>query len=281
MSVLILGGGGFLGRHITPAIRTSGTGVITLGRSSAVDVVCDATETDQLASHLREIRPTTVVNLLGTGLSDSSANLAAMETVNARFPAILAALMTSAAPGAHLIHAASSTEAPDASGVFESDYSRSKALGTEYLWDSRAELPITILRVHNTYGPDQPGRRFVASTIDSLASGRGVSLRHPERVRDFIHVDDVAHAFLAAVDLPASDRVIYDVGTGVGTSLKSVVHTVAEIVGVEPPFVASHLPDDRHPRCVAPRGSQLVPATIDLRHGLETTITQRLKEREH
>jgi nucleoside-diphosphate-sugar epimerase len=281
MSVLILGGGGFLGRHIAPAIRTSGTGVITLGRSSAVDVVCDATETDQLTSHLRDIRPTTVVNLLGAGLSDPNANLAAMETVNARFPALLAAVMTSAAPGTHLIHAASSTEAPDENGVFESDYSRSKALGTKTLLKSRADLPLTILRVHNTYGPDQPGQRFVASTIDSLASGRNVSLRHPERARDFIHVDDVAHAFLAAVDLPASDRVIYDVGTGVGTSLKSVVHTVAEIVGVEPPLVASDLPDDRHPRCVAPHGSQLVPATIDLRHGLETTITQRLKEREH
>ncbi len=280
MSVLVLGASGFLGRHITGALRDSHHEVITVGRSSSVDVAVDATDASQLESVVRDVDPSSVINLLGAGLSDPNADPQVMEAVNAHFPTQLAVLLAKVAPGCHLIHAASSTETPAADGSYESQYSRTKAEGTSALASFGVELPITILRVHNTYGGDQPAQRFVASVIDSLIAGRRIELRYPERVRDFIHVDDVSASFVAAMGNRADGLVTYEVGTGVGTSLGSVVRMVASIVNVNDPLISSEFVEDLHPRTVASPDLLLRPATIDLQAGLEMTVSERLRRGE-
>ena len=276
MSVLVLGASGFLGRHITGALRDSGHEVITVGRSGLMDAVVDATDTVSLESVVREVDPSSVINLLGAGLSEPNADAQVMEVVNARFPAELAELLAKVAPGCHLIHAASSTETPAADGSYESEYSRTKAEGTAALTSFRVDLPISILRVHNTYGGDQPAQRFVASVIDSLEDGRKIELRYPERVRDFIHVDDVSASFVAAVGNPVDGLVTYEVGTGVGTSLGSVVRMVAAIVDVNDSLISSESVEDLYPRTVASPDLLLRPATIDLQTGLGMTVSERL-----
>lgn len=280
MSVLILGASGFLGRHITGALRASGNEVLTVGRSESMDVVVNATDADQLESAVRSAAPSSVINLLGAGLSDPNADAQVMEVVNARFPADLAELLAKVEPHCHLIHAASSTETPAADGSYESQYSRTKAEGTAALASFGVDLPITILRVHNTYGGDQPAQRFVASAIDSLAAGRKVELRYSARVRDFIHVDDVAASFVAAVTNPVDGLVTHEVGTGAGTSLGSVVRMVASIVGVNDPLILSPSVEDLHPRTVASPDLLLRPATIDLQAGLKMTVSERLRRGE-
>ena len=280
MSVLVLGASGFLGRHITGALRDSGHEVIRVGRSGSMDVVVDATDADRLESVVRAVAPSSVINLLGAGLSDPNADAEVMELVNARFPATLARLLPKVAPGCHLIHAASSTETPAADGSCESEYSRTKAEGTAALASLGVDLPISILRVHNTYGEDQPAQRFVASVIDSLQAGRQIELRYPERVRDFIHVDDVSASFVAAVGNPVDGLVTYEVGTGVGTSLGSVVQMVAAIVDVNDSLISSETVEDLHPRTVASPDLLLRPATIDLQTGLKMTVSERLRKGE-
>ena len=280
MSVLVLGASGFLGRHLTGALREYGHEVITVGRSGSMDVMMDATDASQLESVMRNVDPSSIINLLGAGLSDPNVDAQVMAAVNARVPATLAGLLAKVAPGCHLIHAASSTEAPAANGSYESDYSRTKAEGTAALASIEVDVPITILRVHNTYGGDQPAQRFVASVTDSLKAGLGIELRYPERVRDFIHVDDVAASFVAAVGNPVDGMVTYEAGTGVGTTLGSVVRMIASIVGVDDPLISSSFVDDLHPRTVASRDLLLTPATIDLQTGLEMTVNERLRRGE-
>lgn len=277
MRVAILGASGFLGSHVTTALHASGRSVITLGRSGAVDVRMDATDLDRLAGVLREVKPTTVINLLGAGLSDPSANLDEMTEVNAHFPQRLVELLATVGD-VHLIHAASSTEVVAGDGSFESEYSRTKAEGTSALLAHKSVLPLTILRVHNTYGGNQPARRFVASAIDSVAAGRSIELRYPERVRDFIHVDDVAVSFVAAVSAQPNGCATYEVGTAVGTSLGSMVRTIAGLLGRDDPVIASPRVEDLHPVTVASQDMLLRPATIDLTHGLERTISERLQK---
>ena len=280
MSVLVLGASGFLGRHITGALRDSGNEAITVGRSGSMDVVVNATHMGSLESVVREVDLSSVINLLGAGLSDTNADAREMEAVNARFPAHLAELLAKVAPGCHLIHAASSTEAPAADGSYESEYSRTKAEGTSALASLGVDLPITILRVHNTYGVDQPRQRFVASVIDSLIAGRNIELRFPERVRDFVHVDDVASSFVAAVGNSVDRLERYEAGTGVGTSLGSVVRIVAALMGADDPMFTSESVEDPHARTVASPVLLLRPATIDLQAGLEMTVGERLRRGE-
>lgn len=275
MSVFVLGASGFLGRHITGALRDSGYEVITSSRSDCSDVVLDATDTEGLKQILAEVSAACVINLLGAGLSDPHADFEVMESVNANFPAQLVNLLAQAAPDTHLIHAASSTETPSVDGAYESEYSRTKAHGTQALEFGSNGHSTTILRVHNTYGRDQPAPRFVSSAIDSLTAGHSIDLRHPNRVRDFIHVDDVAASFVAAVGDKKTGVTTYEVGTGVGTSLSSVLRMIASIVGVAEPVTSSNTLQDLHPYTVASSELLLRPATIPLQQGLELTVMER------
>jgi UDP-glucose 4-epimerase len=280
VSVLVLGASGFLGRRITEALQVSGHDVTTVGRSGVMDVVVDAVNTGSLESVLRSVAPTSVINLLGAGLSDPNADVQVMEAVNTQFPVGLANLLARVAPNSHLIHAASSTETPAADGSYESEYSRTKAAGTAALESTEVGLPITLLRVHNTYGGDQPAQRFVASVVDSLANERNIELRYPERVRDFIHVDDVANAFVAALGTSVDGNMTYEVGTAVGTSLASVVRVVASIMDISSSLTLAESVKDLHPRTVASQDSLLRPATIDLQTGLKITASERLQRGE-
>ena len=280
MSVLVLGASGFLGRHITEALQVSGHDVITVGRSGVMDIVVDAVNTGSLESVLRSVAPTSVINLLGAGLSNPNVDVQEMEAVNSGFPEDLANLLAKVAPQSHLIHAASSTEAPAADGSYESEYSRTKAAGTAALKSTEVGLPITLLRVHNTYGGDQPAQRFVASTVDSLANERNIELRYPERVRDFIHVDDETESFVAAVGTPVIGQVTYEAGTGIGTSLASVVQMVASNLDINGSWALPEPVEDLHPRTVASPDFLLRPATVDLPSGLEMTVRERLRKDE-
>jgi nucleoside-diphosphate-sugar epimerase len=52
-----------------------------------------------------------------------------------------------------------------------------------------------------------------------------------EQQRDFVFIDDVVEALLAALIAPLTGAETYEVGTGVGCSVRSVVHRIFEKVG--------------------------------------------------
>ncbi len=86
----------------------------------------------------------------------------------------------------------------------------------------------TSLRLYSVYGPWEDPRRFVATLVEHGLEGRLPPLADPATARDFVHVDDVVEALLAAA-AAGSDRSqndggsVYNVGTGVQTSLRDAV----------------------------------------------------------
>jgi nucleoside-diphosphate-sugar epimerase len=84
-------------------------------------------------------------------------------------------------------------------------------------------------RLFFPYGPGEPPGRFIPSVIDGLIQGAPVDCTHGAQVRDFIHVDDVADAFVALVAGEASGA--YNVGTGCGMSLREVAAAIVAELG--------------------------------------------------
>lgn len=277
MRMMVLGATGFLGQHITPALREAGHTVISVGRSGAVDITCPFMDAVLINDAIREATPDIVVNLLGAGLSDPGVDQQVMESINSSVPLWLAQSIMATNPSIQLIHAASSTEQPSASGEFESDYSRSKAAGTQALTEFARESSqaVTILRIHNTYGSDQPGNRFVASVIDRSLVGKPVALNYPDRVRDFIHVDDVAAAFVDACRAPGDGLGEFEVGTGTGNSLIDVARMVAVESGADPSLITQTPRVDHHPITVADPGRLIRHATIALPDGIQRVVQER------
>src|SRR5262249_17930652 len=65
-------------------------------------------------------------------------------------------------------------------------------------------------------------------------------------IRDYIHVSDLAKVHLMALDaLKKSDSLIYNVGTGKGTSVREVVNAAQKVTKKEIPVsIASRRPGD-------------------------------------
>jgi nucleoside-diphosphate-sugar epimerase len=276
--VLLLGGTGFIGQASRRALGAAGHDVVVAGRSPAADVRLDATDDDAVGRLLSDPYDCTV-NLLGAGLDRSSADHETMRRINTDLPARLLDRLSILAGPTALVHAASSTERRQEHHPHESDYSRSKHGGAALLRAAagRSGIPVTILTIHNTYGPGQPTSRFVAAMIDELRAGHPVRLVHPDRIRDFVFVDDVAASIRHAVEHPGQDLTEADIGTGVGTRLELAARTIAGALGRPADLVRATpgVGDDPNPTTVGTvRFGTYGLCTTDFDRGLATTLEE-------
>lgn len=96
------------------------------------------------------------------------------------------------------------------------------------------QLPITILRYSNIYGPYQTTANPYCGVIGKFFSAAMSNL--PLRIygdghqtRDYTYIDDAVEATVAAAILPAAIGEEYNIGTGVQTSVLSVAKTILAI----------------------------------------------------
>lgn len=277
MQVFIPGGTGFLGTPVATLLASRGHRVVTAGRSEDADFYLDVNDEPgrDLEKLLKEIKPDVTLNLVGNGLSDSTTAWTELTAVNSQWPAKLAAAL-STSTDSRLIHAASSTElVTDQHGNFESDYSRSRAEGTRALEElcAKETTPITIAFVHNTYGPTQPSRRLVKWMVTSALTGTPIHLAFPERVRDFIYVDDVAESLCQIVEGDEiSDRV--HIGTGRGVSLYQLAKTTVALAGADSSLITSDTPDyDPFSESVADVELLQRSSTVDIEEGVSRVVS--------
>ena len=92
------------------------------------------------------------------------------------------------------------------------------------------------LRLWNAYGPGQalsnPYTGVLAIFASRIANGnRPLVFEDGKQRRDFVHVDDVAQAFLLALDHPAAVGRVYNVGSGQHRSVTEVARCLAEAMG--------------------------------------------------
>ena len=101
-------------------------------------------------------------------------------------------------------------------------------------------LETVVLRYANVYGPRQDPHGeagVIAIFIQRILAGlTPVIYGDGEQVRDFVYVGDVARANLAALNVPADEPVIVNIGTGRGTSVNALWNALAAIAqpGVGP-----------------------------------------------
>lgn len=83
-------------------------------------------------------------------------------------------------------------------------------------------IPVTILRPFNIYGPDQKESFLIPSIIKQIKSGI-INLNDPRPKRDFIHVFDIVSAIKKAVYHITSNLEIYNLGSGESYSIQEVI----------------------------------------------------------
>jgi UDP-glucose 4-epimerase len=92
------------------------------------------------------------------------------------------------------------------------------------------------LRIFNAYGPHQaipPAHPPVVPQFvwQILGGGSLVIYGQGESVRDYIYVDDVVRALVAAATAEGVNRQVINVGTGSGTSVNELVRLIEKVTG--------------------------------------------------
>lgn len=135
----------------------------------------------------------------------------------------------------------------------QSPYAASK-LAADKLMDSfqrSFELPVTIVRPFNTYGPFQSARAIVPTIISQALSGGPLQLGSLEPRRDLTFVRDTAAAFIAAARTDAAVGRTVQLGTGHDVSIGELVDLVGEVLG-------RRLTVEHDPQRVRPAGSEVM-----------------------
>jgi UDP-glucose 4-epimerase len=111
------------------------------------------------------------------------------------------------------------------------------------LYSERYGINTLALRPFSVYGEDEMPKRKYANVVSlfiwaMLSGERPILWGDGSQTRDFIHVSDVARAFILAVECEAAPPAL-NVGTGVETSFFEVVTLISQRLGVvlEPRYV--------------------------------------------
>jgi UDP-glucose 4-epimerase len=98
------------------------------------------------------------------------------------------------------------------------------------------EIETVSLRVFNAYGPGQhlpPSHPPVIPNFLRQAMRSGTLVVHSDgsQTRDYVYLDDVVSALIAAATAPDLDNLVINVGSGTETSVRELMRLVLEVTG--------------------------------------------------
>lgn len=246
--VLVTGGAGFIGSHLADALVAAEHDVVVLdnlrrgcreqvpeqatfieGDIRDFETVARATQGAELVYHLAAQS-----NVMG---AMSDAEYSFTTNVVGTFNVLRAA----AEAGVRRVVFSSSREVygepkelpvtEDAPLLAKNPYGASKVAGEAYCrtWHHTAKLDTYILRFANVYGPRDFGR-VIPLWLTRALRDEPLQLYGGDQVLDFVHVSVAVEALLRAADAPNEGPV--NVGTGVGTSLRTLADRILKLTGV-------------------------------------------------
>jgi UDP-glucose 4-epimerase len=251
MRAIVTGGAGFIGSHVADALLARGDEVhvvdsLATGSRANVPAGAELHEVDirdaALADLVAEVRPELVFHLaaqadVGTSVErpdfDADVNVVGTVRLLEATRRVGASVVFTSTGGA--MYGECETPA-DESHPREplSPYGTSKLAGEEYLqtWNRLHGMANVVCRLANVYGPRQlPSLEggVVAIFLNRLRAGEQTTIFGDGlQTRDFVFVGDVASGLLAAADGSG----VYNIGTGVRTSVLDLHRLCAEVAGV-------------------------------------------------
>lgn len=109
-------------------------------------------------------------------------------------------------------------------------YAQSKFFAEEAssFYTSNYKIPITVLRLFNVYGPGQRSAFLIPNIVRQVVREQQIVLQSLKPRRDFVHLRDVARAFILALEHP-KDYLCLNVGSGMSYSVEELV-TMAQAI---------------------------------------------------
>jgi UDP-glucose 4-epimerase len=261
MRVLVTGGAGFIGSHLTDAFLNRGDEVSVVddlsagsaGRLNERAVLAKQSiiHAGQLEALVGEIGPELICHLaaqidvrtsVASPANDAQVNVVGTVNVLEAARRTGARVLFCSTGGALYGRDAPIPSLESVLPLPESPYGIAKSCAEQYvgLYNRLYRSGHAVLRLANVYGPrqDPSGEAGVVAIFCSrvLAGERPIIYGDGRQTRDYVYVGDVVTAFLAAAD--AGRPGTWNIGTGIETTVLDLAATVGEAAGcvVEPEF---------------------------------------------
>jgi UDP-glucose 4-epimerase len=164
-----------------------------------------------------------------------------------------------------------------------SPYAVSKLTGEYYcqVFNRLYDLETVCLRYFNVFGPrqnlDSQYAAVIPRFINALLQQQPVTVYGDGlQSRDFIFVDNVVQANLAAVTVPSAAGVVCNIAAGVSCTLLDVIDQLATIIGQKPDihFASARSGDVRHSQAGIDRAQAVLGyyPNIPFARGLQQTV---------
>ena len=251
----VFGANGFIGRNIVSRLIASKRPAIAFGRSFPPDyeaIVGGSIEkrvidfADVLATHAALQDLTSVIHLINSsspavGNSRVAADLAANVLPSVNF--IESCLLTGVSRFVFVSSGGTVYGEPRFLPIDEShptvpinSYGLTKLVLEQYLamLSRESAMSTIVLRVANPFGPGQTlkkGQGLIASILKSHSLDLPITLYGDGSVlRDYLYIDDLCDALVAALDCPAMHETI-NIGSGIGRSVLDVLAAAEVALG--------------------------------------------------
>lgn len=246
--VLVTGASGFIGRRLVGRLAAAGAEVHAIDLvpgavAGVAEHLCDITDPVAMATAVAESDPAYVFHLAAfkQRASDPGAfaravldnitgtlDLAVPLCGRPRLRSLVAVGTAEEYAGGPSPYEESMREAP------VSAYSFSKTAMVHLLqtFHRAHRLPAVVVRPTIAYGPGQPTDMFLPALITTLLRGERFPMTAGEQTRDFVFVDDIVGALIAAATTPRAVGGVFNIGSGASIAVRDVARRVEALVGV-------------------------------------------------
>ena len=240
--VLVTGGSGFLGSHLCRRLIELGAEVHATSRMQRASERGGPIwwQTDLSAIHsvrrlLSDLKPTLVYHLAGSAGAKPDLELV-LPTFEGLVVSALNILVAGTEAGCGRIVLTGSLTEPASGGhapIPSSPYAAAKWTTSAYarMFHLLYQTPTVVLTPFMTFGPGQDRGKIIPSVILSLLRRESPMLSSCLWEVDWIFVDDLIEAFLAAAAVSKIEGGCFDVGTGINRTVRSVVEQIVTLMG--------------------------------------------------
>jgi nucleoside-diphosphate-sugar epimerase len=228
MRIAVTGAGGFIGSHLVPKLKDLGYLVIEISRNKGYNL----SDWDTV----RDINSCDVIIHLAakTFVPDSFNN--PREFYQANTNLTINALELARKWRAKVIYMSSYFYGPPQYIPVDENhplnphnpYAQTKHISEELCkaYSRDFDVPAIAFRLFNIYGPGQTGSFLIPEILEKIKQEGKITLKDPRPKRDYIHVNDVVSAIVAATVHNYSGFQVFNLGTGNSVSVEELVSSI-------------------------------------------------------
>lgn len=232
-NILVTGADGFFGRPLTAALRDYGHTVLELGHAAG-----DIADSSTMSAYYHD-QVDSVFHLAGrTYVPDAWHEPAEFQRVNVNGTINVLELCRRCKiqltyVSAYLYGIPETLPIKESARIEPNNpYALSKYLAETlcHFYATYYDVPVTIIRPFNIYGPGQKPHFLIPEIVSQVKAGQPIHVKDLSPCRDYLYLDDLIAGLLCTLS-PQSGCQVYNLGSGSSMSVREIIDTIQSVAG--------------------------------------------------